>query len=112
MARLPQPTADDYLKARRETEQALPPPPSTVPYPEFVGPFGGVARFHCPLNCGWFHDENPDPGPMGPLLLPANFTSDDVSAAISSQAEVCGNNFRLHVEQAIAEHFDAVHPGR
>lgn len=96
--------------ARHASEKAPPPPPSTIPTPDFLP--GCIARFHCPLGCGWHHDETTDPGPMGPLLLPANFTTDDLSAAMSSQAEVRGNNFRLRVELAIAGHFDAVHPGR
>lgn len=110
MARLPQPTIDDLLRARREAEQAPPPPPTTIPTPEF--PSFGVVRFNCPLGCGWRHDENPGLEPMGPLLLPADSTPDDLSAAISSQAAVRGNNFRLRVEQVIADHFTEAHPDR
>ncbi|MFI1485809.1 hypothetical protein [Streptomyces sp. NPDC020747] len=111
---LTRPLGADFLRevedARRAAEQAPPPPPSTIPMPDFRP--GCIARFRCPLECGWHHDESTDPGPMGPLLLPANFTADDLSAAMSSQAEVRGNNFRLRVELAISEHFDAAHPGR
>lgn len=110
MARMPQPTLEDLLRARREAEQAPPPPPTTIPQPDF--PSFGVVRFQCHLDCGWHHEEQPGLEPMGPLLLPANFTSDDLSAAISSQAEVSANAFRLRVEQAISDHFDAAHPGR
>ena len=110
--RLPQPSIADLLRAQREAEQAPPPPPTTIPTPDFPKPLGGVVRFRCPLDCGWFHDEHPGLEPMGPLLLPADFTGDDLSAALSSQAEVSSNNFRLRVEHAISEHFDAVHPDR
>lgn len=110
MKRIPKPTIDDLLRARREAEQTPPPPPSTIPTPDF--PSFGVVRFRCPLDCGWFHDEHPGLESMGPLLLPAGFTSDDLSAAISSQAEARGNNFRLRVEQSIADHFTEAHPGR
>lgn len=107
------PAADvmrEIQEGRRAAEQAPPPPPSTIPAPDFAP--GGVVRFHCPLDCGWRHDENPGLEPMGPLLLPVDFTPDDLSAAITSQAEVSGNNFRLRVEQAIADHFTEAHPGR
>lgn len=103
----------DVLRARLEAEPVLP-PLSTIPAPEFPHPLrlGGVVRYRCPLDCGWHHDARPDDEPMGPLLLPAGFTTEDLSAAISSQAVVRSNNFRLRVEQAIAEHFDASHPDR
>jgi len=109
VARLPKLSIDDLLRARREAEQAPPPPPSTIPEPEFLP--GCVSRFNCPLGCGWHHDEGTDP-PMGSLLLPADFTGDDLSAALTSQAAVRGNNFRLQVERAIADHFTEAHPGR
>ncbi|MGW5426903.1 hypothetical protein ACWET9_06700 [Streptomyces sp. NPDC004059] len=109
LARLPQPSLADILRAQREAE-TTPPPATTIPQPDFT--LGGVVRFHCPLDCGWHHDENTDPGPVGSLLLPADFTGDDLSAAITSAAEVRSNNFRLRVEQAISDHFNAAHPGR
>jgi hypothetical protein len=109
LARLPQPSLADVLRAQREAK-ATPPPVSAMPQPDFRP--GGVARFHCPLDCGWHHDENTDPGPVGSLLLPANFTGEDLSAAITSAVEVRSNDFRLRVEQAISDHFDAAHPGR
>jgi hypothetical protein len=109
-ARLPQPSLADIQQARHEAEQGPPPPPSTIPQPEFLP--GCIARFHCPLACGWHHDESTDPGPMGPLLLPADFTSVNLSAALTSEAEIRGNGLRLRIEQAIAEHFTEAHPGR
>lgn len=112
LARIPVPSLADIERLRREAEQA-PPTATTIPQPDFPVPLGGIVRFHCPLGCGWHHDEDPGAEPMESLLLlPANFTSDDVSAAISSQADVRVNNFRLRVELAISEHFDAAHPGR
>lgn len=110
-ARLQPPSLDDITRARREAAQT-PPLVTTIPTPDFPKPFGGVVRFHCPLGCGWHHDEHPGLEPMGPLRLPADFTPDDLSAAITSQAEVRGNDFRLRVEQVIAVHFDEAHPGR
>jgi hypothetical protein len=114
--RLPQPSLADILRARREAEQAPPPPPTTIPLPEspypFRHPLGGTMRFHCPLGCGWWHDENPGAELPGPILLPVDFTDGDLSAAFTSMAEVRGNNVRLRVEQAIADHFTQAHPGR
>jgi hypothetical protein len=115
LARLPQPSLAEMLRAQREAE-LTPPPATTIPQPEFPHPLrsilGGTVRYHCPLDCGWYHDARPDDEPMGPLLLPAGFTTEDLSEAVSSQAAVRVNNHRLHVEQAIQEHFDASHPGR
>jgi len=106
LARLPQ---MDMLRAQREAEQA-PPVITSIPQPSF--PTRGVVRFHCPLDCGWYHDENTDPGPVGSLLLPTDFTGEDLSAAITSAAEVRSHNFRLRLEQTISDHFEAAHPGR
>ncbi|GAA2929982.1 hypothetical protein [Streptomyces enissocaesilis] len=109
MKRLPQPTLDDVLRAQREAENT-PPPVTTMPQPGFHP--GGIVRYHCPFGCGWSHDENPSLEPTGPLLLPANFTSGNISDAITSMAEVRGKAYARRVEQAIADHFESAHPER
>ena len=109
LASLPQPSIDDLLRARREAE-LTPPPATTMPQPGFMP--GGVVRYHCPLDCGWSHDENPGLEPTGSLLLPANFTGDDVSEALTSMAEVRSKAYARRVEQAIADHFARAHPDR
>ncbi|MFD4921129.1 hypothetical protein ACFWNE_07395 [Streptomyces goshikiensis] len=106
---LPAPTIDDVLRARREAEQA-PPVVTALPMPEFVR--GGIVRYRCLLDCGWFHDENPGLERPGPLLLPADFTAEDLSAAICGASEVRSKAFVMRVEQAIAAHFAVAHPGR
>ncbi|MEU7032745.1 hypothetical protein ABZ958_03540 [Streptomyces sp. NPDC046237] len=109
VARLPKQTMDDLARMRREAEQA-PPVVTALPMPNFMR--GGIARYRCLLDCGWFHDENPGLDMPGPLLLPADFTSEDLSTAISGAAEVRGKAFAMRVEQAIAAHFAEAHPGR
>ncbi|MFF3158489.1 hypothetical protein [Streptomyces sp. NPDC057910] len=106
---LPQPSIQELLRLRREAENS-PPPLTTVPAP--VHQRGGILRYHCPLACGWTHDENPGTELPGSLLLPADFTSADLSDALTSMAEVRHNNYRLRIEQAIADHFAERHPGR
>lgn len=109
MGRLPMPTVEDLLRAQREAELA-PPVVTALPMPDFVR--GGIVRYRCLLDCGWFHDERPGLEMPGPLLLPADFTSEDLSAAMTSAAEVRGKAYAMRVEQAIAAHFAEVHPGR
>lgn len=109
VSRLPVPSYDDVLKARRADEMA-PPVVSALPMPDFVR--GGTVRYRCLLDCGWHHDEHPGLEMPGPLLLPANFTSEDLSAAMTSAAEIRGKAYVMRVEQAIAAHFAEAHPGR
>jgi hypothetical protein len=114
-AKLPSVDIAAMLRAQREAEQAPWPPPSIIPQPEFVrvGPFESLARFHCPLGCGWWHDENPD-GDMWPLtiVVPADPTPEDFSAAISAQAAARGERLRARVDKAITDHYDETHPER
>lgn len=90
-------------------------PRSTViPMPDFVpgsrSRFDGVARFHCPLGCGWWHDEPTDPGPQS-LILPEGFTSADLSSMLSLNAEARVLTLHARVEQAISDHYSGRHPG-
>lgn len=90
---------------RRQDAQAMP-PLTTVPAPEFLP--GGVVRYRCPPGCvDWHHEERPGCELPGPLLLPAGYTSEDLTAALTSETAVRGNALRLWVEQAIAGHFTA-----
>jgi len=84
-----------------------------IPHPEMVrrgrGLFGSTVRYHCPNGCGWWHDEDPDPGPLS-VIVPANFTSDDLSAMLSLNAEARGLALHSRVEQAITDHCRQEHP--
>lgn len=117
IAKLPPVDIAAMLRAQREAEQAPPPPPNIIPQPEqpypLMHPLGGVMRFHCPLDCGWWHDENPgmDVRPLR-IVVPANPTPEDFSAAISAQAAAEGDRFRARVEEAITDHYVEAHPGR
>ncbi|MGW1938942.1 hypothetical protein [Streptomyces goshikiensis] len=107
--RLPTPAIEDLLRARHEAELA-PPVVTGLPMPDFAR--GGIVRFRCLFDCGWHHDENPGLERSGPLLLPGDFTTEDLSAAISSASEVRSKAFAMRVEQAIAAHLAEAHPER
>ena len=115
-ARIPRPPVEDMLAAWRQDAAAPPPPPSLIPAPEY--PYGlrsaraGTARFSCPLGCGWYHEENPGAEQPGPIRLPAEFTPDDLSAAITAQANARGEEMHARVEEAITAHYAEAHPGR
>lgn len=100
----------------------LPPLPGALlqqplPMPEHVagpGPLGigGTLRFHCPLNCGWFHDENPGAdAAVEPLriVLPAGWTPKDISTAISDHAKARTEAFNTRVERALWDRYAAEH---
>lgn len=92
-----------------------PPPQSLLPSPQF--PYGlrhpnaGAVRWNCPRGCGWWHEENPGRELPGPLRLPAGFTSEDVSEAITRQAQERSEALQRRVEDAITEHYTTAHPG-
>ncbi|WP_458089559.1 hypothetical protein [Streptomyces malaysiensis] len=98
---------DDMLRARREAEQTPPPPLSLIPQPDLLP--GGIARFRCPLGCGWWHDENPGLE-SSRLILPVGFTRQDLSDALSLNAEASGLALRDRVERAIVQHYRERHP--
>lgn len=108
LARLPAPDwaaiVADMRRAQREAEQAPPPPPSIIPYPEF--PRFGVARWSCPRGCGWGYEEPTDPGPHR-LILPL----DDIDGMLSLNAEAARLSRQARVEKAISDHYAAEHTG-
>ncbi|MFE1321625.1 hypothetical protein [Kitasatospora phosalacinea] len=85
--------------------------PNIIPAPEFLGPMTGhptlVARFHCPLGCGWWHEEPTDPGPARLPLRP-DWTIDWEAHDLVLKAR--DEAFRVGVEHAIAEHYRKRHP--
>lgn len=111
------PVAEDWAEilAAQKAAQAAPPPPSLIPYPVFPyglgSGLGGVARFECQRpGCGWAVEVNADVAPIEPLILPAGFTPDDVSAALSERAAVRVEAQRADLERAFREHLGEVHP--
>ncbi|NRQ31297.1 hypothetical protein HII36_05520 [Nonomuraea sp. NN258] len=106
----------DVLRAQQEAAKAPPPPPTVIPEPEFPYPpqhaLGGVVRFRCPFGCPWYHDENPGAEAPGRFMLPADFTQEDVTSAISLEAEARRNALLVRVERAITVHLAVDHPDR
>lgn len=117
-ARLARQRPDSVLAALREQDAAptVLPEPTIIPSPEFPyglrSPGAGTARFLCPLGCGWYHEEDPAAEQLGPLLLPAGFTTADLSAAITNQADARAAAGRARIEAALAAHFADKHPTR
>lgn len=74
-----------------------------------TGPFRSVIRYRCPVGCLWHHDEPTDPGPT-PITLPANFTSADLSDAITFEMQHREVLKRDRVEGLVAGHVVETHP--
>ncbi|SOE31821.1 hypothetical protein [Streptomyces sp. OK228] len=102
-----------HKDAARMGAQALEPPP-LMRAPEFPWGLHGlnatVARYECRQpGCSTVYLEQADELP-GPLTLPANFTADDVSAAITAQADERSQLRLDRVQQAFTEHYRTEHP--
>ncbi|PSK58011.1 hypothetical protein B0E38_01856 [Streptomyces sp. 111WW2] len=113
LAEMPDPVAQQLVqqlaadRMRDEPPVSLV-PPATFPYGRGLG--GTVARWSCRTGCGWGYEEDADPGMPGPFTLPADFTPDDVSAAISAQATARHEAQLDRVQAAFAGHYRTVHP--
>lgn len=117
LARMPDPSLDDLLRAREAAVAAPPPRPSTIPEPTLpylLGggpPLAGTVRWSCVHGCGWAHDENPGADTVSMrIVLPADFTGRDISDALTAQA-TDGHTTMLHrVEEALTDHYAREHP--
>lgn len=118
LAAMPREAREELVRQWWKAATAPPPPQpalSLFPPPQF--PYGprhpdaGAVRWNCPLGCGWWHEENPGRELPGPLRLPAGLTSEDVSEAVSRQAQERSEALRQRVEDAITEHYGTAHPG-
>lgn len=112
--------AEDMALRREAARRTAEPPPVTIiPMPEF--PRFGVARFACPRGCGWGHEEPTDPGPTR-LILSAKpgadpgasrladlVDLDEMSAAMTLEAESRQLAFRARVSAAIEDHYTRMH---
>lgn len=118
LAELPQETAaalvqrlhQDAAGMAAEADQA----PPLMRGPEFPWGLHGynaaTARYTCRQpGCGMVYLEAVDELP-GPITLPVNFTSDDVSAAITAQAAERHRERLARVEAAFRSHYRAEHP--
>ncbi|WP_411092341.1 hypothetical protein [Streptomyces sp. 049-1] len=100
----------DAARMAAEAEQA----PPLMRGPEFpwgLHYFNAVtARYTCRRpGCGMAYLEAVDELP-GPLTLPADFTPDDLSAAITAQASERSRLRQERVERAFTEHYRTDHP--
>ncbi|MFM9594064.1 hypothetical protein ACKI16_24060 [Streptomyces scabiei] len=100
----------DLLAARQRAAEAEPGEAHLLPPPEFPGPrFSGAVRWSCRYGCGWSHTERPGLEPMGPLVLPVDLRPEDVSAAITRQAEERHQALQSRVLDAFTAHYAAEH---
>lgn len=100
----------DAARMAVEAEQA----PPLMRGPEFPWGLKGLnamtARFACRQpGCLMVYLEYMDELP-GPLRLPANFTAEDVSAAISAQASERAQVRQDRLDAAFREHYRTEHP--
>ncbi|MFB7671294.1 hypothetical protein ACFC26_07735 [Kitasatospora purpeofusca] len=104
-------TFHDIDKARRGAEAVPVLEPNITPEPDLIRAVGPAFRFHCPLSCGWFHDEPLDtPGDPTRIILPAAFSLEDLDGALTLNAEAAGLAFRTRVEDAVTGHYASQHP--
>ncbi|MGX1514059.1 hypothetical protein [Streptomyces collinus] len=120
LAALPKPSPREMmaelLEARRRAESA-PAEASIIPQPEHEFPDGRrwwepVLAFGCPHRCGWAHREDPHANfteeAALPLVIPAG-SPEEVSRAISAQANARAEAQRARIEGAILEHLQTAH---
>lgn len=111
MARLPVQSGADLFaemeQARRAAETA--PPPPQYPYAlEYVR--RGKAWFKCQQpGCRWGVEVDHDPGNLPPLVVPADYTSADISAAISTMAQARSEALRKRLDDDFRGHLGEVH---
>jgi hypothetical protein len=118
LAEMPQEVASHLVQrwhqdAARMAAQADEAPP-LMRGPDFPWGLKGfnaqTARYTCRQpGCSMVYLEVADELP-GPLTLPANFTADDVSAAITAEANARSEARLDRVQQAFTEHYRAEHP--
>lgn len=106
---MPDTSLADMERARREAGNAPPPTPPLLPMPDLVhrGRWRTVFRYPCPHACGWYYERDPATEPYDfRLVLPANHTPDDVSAALTARANAQADSAADRVRQAIAGHLE------
>jgi hypothetical protein len=103
---------DWWEAATREPEPAAP-VFTMIPPPQLPWSLRSTAvRYPCMTGCGWAHEEDPGRELPGPLVLPANFTSEDVSAAITAEVEQRRAAADRRIEEALLAHYAQAHPGQ
>ncbi|MFJ9694887.1 hypothetical protein [Kitasatospora sp. NPDC101183] len=109
----PEQIARDMREAReaqRRDQHAPLPDPSIIPGPDFPSDLPGVVRFHCPHGCGWFYEESTHAlAEPGRVILPADFTPEDLTGMLALNWEARFLDFRSRVETAITDHYAARH---
>ncbi len=103
------PGAPDLYAALERARQAPPPEPTIIPLPEVVFGAQVIARFRCPLGCGWRHEEPADVGPSR-IILPIDFSLKELNEALTFESEVRELAMRTRVEAAITNHYREQHP--
>ena len=81
-----------------------------LPSPAPPNPGGGFTRYHCPVGCGWHHDERHTNEPAGPVCLPDDFASVSVGDAISAMVAQQALDTIRRVEGVLREHLALHHP--
>ena len=108
-------TAQELLDARRAGEQA--PPPTIIPRPEYPPSrfLTGVVIYRCTAgeaSCDWAYIvDTALQEAREPLRIPWPGSGEDISRALTEQAEDRMRALKERIEEAFREHFELFHPG-
>ena len=108
----------EWLAARAAAAQAPPPEPSIIPRPEYPPSrfLTGVAVYRCTLigePCEWAYVvDTVLQESLEPLRIPLPGSGEDISRALTEQAEERMRALKDRIEDAFREHFTLFHPGQ
>jgi len=107
----------EWLEARAAAAAAPPPEPSIIPMPEYSrSPFAPVAVYRCTVEgarCAWSYVVNTAlQDSHAPLRIPLPGSGQDISRALTEQAEERMRSLKERIEDAFREHFELFHPGQ
>lgn len=108
----------EWLTAKAAAEQAPPPEPSIIPMPEYPPSrfLTGVVVYRCTAgdrSCKWAYVvDTALQEAREPLRIPWPGSGEDISRAITEQAEERMRALKERIEDALREHFTLFHSGQ
>lgn len=108
----------EWLDARAAAAQAPPPEPSIIPRPEYPPArfLTGVVAYRCTsvgTSCDWAYVvDTALQEAREPLRIPWPGSGEDISRALTEQAEERMRALKERIEDAFREHFELFHNGQ